>query len=197
MRPRPPRPLATRHACGPDAADTICQGSTTRSNSIRIGPSMRLCACPYCVAWCLAGYAGLREKASKLNRVPPRCRTATPSNRNAAGGTSSMISLTADSPSSQGCSRWSLRSCASASLSKSKRPDQSASRPARPPPAALITGEESKLRSFIGLPPLKPGTIRCDVMLVTRNSLHTTVSRSTGLTPDRSGRERGQRPHII
>ena len=140
---------------------------------------------------------GLREKASKLNRVPPRCRTATPSNRNAAGGTSSMISLTADSPSSKGCSRWSLRSCASASLSKSKRPDQSASRPARPPPAALITGEESKLRSFIGLPPLKPGTIRCDVMLVTRNSLHTTVSRSTGLAPDRSGRERGQRPHTI
>jgi hypothetical protein len=32
------------------------------------------------------------------------------------------------------------------------------------------------LRSFIGLPPLKPGTIRSDVMLVTRNSLHTTVS---------------------
>jgi hypothetical protein len=52
---------------------------------------------------------------------------------------------------------------------KSKRPDQSASRPARPPPAArrpppadLITGKQSKLRSFIGLPPLKPGTTRCD-----------------------------------
>jgi hypothetical protein len=70
-------------------------------------------------------------------------------------------------------------------------------RPARPPPAALITGEQSKLRSFIGLPPLKPGTIRCAVMLVapkrplnpaTRNLLHTAVTRSTGLALDRSCR---------
>jgi hypothetical protein len=83
-------------------------------------------------------------------------------------------------PSSKGCSRWSLRSRASG-----------------PPPAALITGEQSKFRSFIGLPPLKPGTIRCAVMLVapkrplnpaTRNLLHTAVTRSTGLALDRSCR---------